>query len=386
MSGVEMVQNRQRSVELVVPNRLSYSSAAKYAECGEKWRLTYGRGVTEGSWYASVAGSTIHHITELNDRLRLAVGRAVETDYDPTTALPVPRPAPTFKEEFLRRIAEEEAAGVKLKASGKKTEEIGWTGGPNKKDIAWWLHYGPQYVQQWEVWRDEHTDLEILMLDGPEGPGTVPAIELEFYVKIGEEWVRGYVDRVFRDKVTGDIIIVDIKSGKTPPGQLQLGDYGVGLREAFGIKADYGCYWIVWNRANIPAKTEIRDVPVLLEDGSPYLYKTGARKGEPKTIKETVVLEEGRPGGLASKLTDPVDLRLYSKEFMVARYEMARDGIMAGVFMPNVTSMCNSCGVKKFCRAYGGEQAVRFPVRELFIRAKEKEVKEEVEDGLTDVE
>src|SRR5205085_2821116 len=93
---------------------------------------------------------------------------------------------PSFKKDFLERVATAQADGVRLKASGVKLEEIGWTGGPDKKNVDWWLHYGPQYIVQWETWRDEHPELEILMLDGPEGPGTVPAIELEFNIKVGD--------------------------------------------------------------------------------------------------------------------------------------------------------------------------------------------------------
>lgn len=353
-----MVRDRLHSVELVVPNRLSYSSASKYAECGEKWRLEYGRGITSGSWFATVGGKAVHSITELNDRVRLGIEGIT---------------VPTFKEEFLKLLAAEQAEGVKHKASGTKLVELGWTGGPNKKDVEWWLEYGPKMVLAWETWRNEHPELEILILED----GT-PAIELEFRIEIGEETVLGYVDRIFIDKTTGNIIIVDLKTGKTPAGQLQLGDYGVGMLEQYGVQADYGCYWVAWWKKGEAAVTEVRDVAQLDEQGEPILYKSGERKGQPRTKKETVEISPATPGEMASKLTDPVDLRFYSKEFMVARYEMARDGIMAGVFMPHVTSMCkNGCGVRKWCRAAGGENGVLVPVRELFIREKEVVIAEE---------
>lgn len=337
---------------LEVPGRLSYSSVSTYAECGEKWRLTRGRGIKANSWYSTVGGKAVHTITELNDRRRL--GADVEV--------------PTFEAEFRREIAKEEGRGVLLKPSGKKQDTLSWHGGPNKKDIDWWLHYGPIVVDLWEQWRDEHPAWEILMLPGPDGT-TVPAIEVEFYIQIGEEWVLGYIDRVFVETETNTVVIVDLKGGKLPESQLQLGDYGVGLMEQHGVQATLAAYWYAFQPRDT-VKTTV-EVPVFEDDGAipptPALYKSGPRKGLPKMTTQTTTTA----APLASRLSEPVDLALYNREYMLARYEMARAGIMAGVFLPNVTSLCRGCGVRKWCRAVGGERAVTMPAQELFISKKE---------------
>lgn len=52
-------------------------------------------------------------------------------------------------------------------------------------------------------------------------------------------------------------------------------------------------YEVVCNTKDV---TEERDVPTLDEDGNEQFYKTGARKGELKTHKETVVVQQGTNG------------------------------------------------------------------------------------------
>lgn len=272
------------------PKGLSYSQLTTYAECGEKWRLEKGYKLNNRTWFASVAGSAIHNITELRDLVRLG-------KYDGEI--------PTFEEEFDRLLAEEDEKGVQVVASGRVLKAIGTTGGPNKKDREWWLQYGPEYLDNWEKWIEESDWTLAVMPDGR------PGIEIGIDVQVGSEPLRGYIDRVMIDK-RGRVAVVDLKSGAVPKSKLQLGTYKVGLEREYGIEADFGAYWI-------------------------------ASTGD---------------------LTPLVDLSQFSSTFIDSLYEQAWRGIRAGVFLPNVTSMCNGCGVKDYCRAFGGELAITIPNRE----------------------
>lgn len=303
-------------VVMEVNDFLSYSSLNSYIECGERWRLEKGRGKTSGSWYATVAGKVIHAATEAYDR-----GETSIPDFD-------------FLMNFPEAVKEEEARGVVLRASQKKgMASTTWAGGPLGKDFDWWMQYGPQIVNLYPAWRDEHPEWEIAKVVDKKTGEEIPAIELELWINFGSEPSMGFIDRVFRHADTGEYLIVDIKTGRLPVSDLQLADYGVGLEENYGIKATWGAFWHPWQ----PRK---------------------------------VAGQEQKP--LTSGLTDAVDLTAYSRAFLESRYEMARDGIMAGVFLPNVSMMCKGCGVRKFCRAKAGTHSATVPVREYFIQKRER--------------
>jgi hypothetical protein len=108
----------------------------------------------------------------------------------------------------------------------------------------------------------------------------------------------------------GEVVVVDLKSGKLPSGHLQLATYGLGLKRETGIKADRGSYWMA-------------------HDG---------------------------------QLTSLVDLSQYSEAYVDSLYEQAWRGIHEGIFLPNVTGTCKSCVVRHWCRAVGGKYAMSIPV------------------------
>lgn len=355
---------------LEVPNRLSYSQVSKYSECGERYRLEYGRGIKGGSWYASVGGSVVHLITEIRDRNRLREAGHLDGPLEEV---------PDFKSAFLAAVADEERRGVVLKPSGKVLKEgIALSGGPNKKDVEWWLHFGPIFVSAYERWRNE-SHWQVAFVIGADEKMT-PAIELEFKLKVGGEETVGYVDRIFYDMTTNTYIIADIKTGVPPASKLQLGDYRVAIMEQYGIDCPFGVY-LTFGQGK-PVVTE-KDEPVLDDEGNPVLFKSGPRKGEAKTVKVKTEV----PAEVELKVSNPISLQAWSREFMEARYAMARTGIMAGVFLPHVTNMCKGCGVNRYCAAYGGDRAVLVPFQEDFIAQREPKKEEiSVEDDLTSAE
>lgn len=283
-----------------VPEKLSYSQLSTYAECGERYKLERGYQLRGGTWYATVAGSAIHTITE-----------KIELQW--ANMLPGGEEIPTFESAFAEEIRKAKKHGDEIKPSGRVLKERAFAGGPNKKDEAWWLHFGPIFVAKYIEYL-ERTELELaIMPDGTAG------VEVKFEIEVGGEQVVGFIDRVYTDR-QGRIIIRDIKTGNEPNGVLQLATYGVGLERSTGLQADIADYFLPsWNK-----------------DAGEVYWRSAKQ----------IHLEE------------------YRQEYVDYLYGAARKGIDAGVFLPNVTMLCKGCGVRDFCRAVGGESARRFPIIE----------------------
>ena len=264
--------------------------------------------VPTATWYATLAGSAIHEITEQWDRFEV-MGLSHEEQI---------LFSPTFAEVFTKLVAEVEAEGREIKPSGRKLKEIGESGGPNKKDFDWWLIYGPIFLQRWMAWKKEFGWTVMTM------PNGLPGIELGFDITIGGERVIGYIDRVYQSPVTG-ISVFDLKSGTQPAGSLQLKTYDLGLKRNYGVEADWGMFWM-------PS------------------------------------------GGDEGKLSTPVDLRSWPDERVEDMYYKAMRGIEAGIFLPQVTSMCRGCTVRDYCWAVAGEKAGELPLVPEVVRRGTGEV------------
>lgn len=195
---------------------------------------------------------------------------------------------------FHQHIADEQAAnsGTPWRVSGRATKAT-----PNKEDGAWWGSNGPKFVHAYYAWRMNNPHLKIWNT-----PGDTPAIELELGVEIGNGTrVRGTIDRIFVNEHDGERLIVDLKTGKPPASGLQLAVYRLMLQRQFGNAPRYGSYWL-------------------------------AREG---TIGQVY------------------DLSVY-RDGMVERW--MRDvykSINMGVFVPNISMLCDYCGVKQHCYAHG---------------------------------
>ena len=201
-----------------LPSRLSWSSVSTYSDCGTKWLLERGFKVQRATWFATIAGSVIHEITEAMDR---AEAKGIPLDKQIEYA-------PSFESLFKQKLAEEREKGTEILASGRRLKEIGATGGPNKKDEEWWLVYGPIFVERWIEWKRQKGWRVAIMPDGN------PGIELKFEVVLGGVPVLGYIDRVYL-LADGSICVVDLKglaldtpiptpTGWTTMGEVQVGD------------------------------------------------------------------------------------------------------------------------------------------------------------------
>lgn len=180
--------------------------------------------------------------------------------------------------------------GTQFRAGGRKSKQ--W---PDGEDLSWWREDGPEQIKGYIQWRETNPNLELAVFAGK------PAVEVEVSAHIDDFlMLRGYVDRVFQDTTTGDMLIVDLKTGRnSPPSPLQLAFYRLALRQTLGVDVPQGAYYM-------------------------------SRKNS----------------------LGPVFDLWYPEEVIASWLIKARVMIDNDIFIPHLTSMCGSCGVKEHCYAY----------------------------------
>lgn len=161
-------------------------------------------------------------------------------------------------------------------------------------------------VQRWIDWRKKNPGWQIWV--APDGQW---AREIELTLPIGGELFKNFVDAIFAtDGNNGRIIPVDIKSGARPQvGTLQLGIYKCAIEAMWpDVKVAGGSFW-------------------------------DARKGE---------------------LSGVVSLDQYTPRYVAALARRRKLAHAAGLFVPNVSNLCKSCSVGKFCAINGGSEAAQY--------------------------
>lgn len=158
--------------------RLSYSSAAQYSDCAERWRLSRVYGLDKATYWVTLMGTAVHEVTEALDLNEVGLAsdkHAPLLDVDPGKAFTV-----AFDREKARRLGE----GTTINASGRVLKTgLGKGGGPNRKDEEWARHYGPIMVQNWIDWRSKN-NYKIALFDTADG-NTAPGIELKVSHPLG---------------------------------------------------------------------------------------------------------------------------------------------------------------------------------------------------------
>lgn len=131
-------------------------------------------------------------------------------------------------------------------------------------------------------------------------PDGSPAIELEFLVRFGSVWVKGYIDQVIDEIIESEPRRVrDIKTGNQPGGLFQLGTYRFALLQKYGIDILGGDYWM-------------------------------GRNGKP---------------------TNTYDLTDMTREQITDLFERLDEGVKAERFEPSPSpEKCGRCGVATSCR------------------------------------
>jgi hypothetical protein len=276
-----------------LPQHLSHSQCSSLQFCSWRYVLEKGLHVPQQPSWATVGGSGIHYATEVWDNWTL--NGVWETDRGQIEKL--------FHDQFDKAIAEREQQEPDFpkeswRASGRASKA--W---PNKEDESWWRAEGPAMVMSWVTWRTNNSQWEIAMF------GDQPGIELECNPVIGGQPVKQFIDRAFTNPEQTDILLVDIKSGRAPDSQQQIGSYGLGLLETFGVEARWGSYW---------------------------LARTGG----------TTAFE---------------DMRLWPRERLDDIYRKAQLQRELGLFLPKESNMCSGCSVKDACFAVGGVNSDLYP-------------------------
>ena len=202
-----------------------------------------------------------------------------------------------WAEAFNKTIGEEqEKSGlnpVDWRKSGRATKE--W---PDKENGDWWNSNGlSMFINFTEVWEQ----LGWSIWHTPEG---VPGIELEVNQMYGDILVKAFIDLVVVTD-TGELAVVDLKTGRSMPSNMQLGLYASSIEKTFGIRPSQGYYYDARKAQMIPTQNLARWTPALFE-------------------------------------------------FMFDKFE---SGVKNQIFLPNVGMGCSSCSVSDYCYANDGSMA-----------------------------
>lgn len=168
-----------------------------------------------------------------------------------------------------------------------------------KRTTDWWLDNGPLMVEAWQNWRRD-TGWHLWDVAGS------PAVELEvnFQLPNLDLPIKAFIDRVFV-LPTGELAVVDLKTGRTPETPEQLGLYATAIEIVHGVRIKWGYFWSPQHG-----------------HGQPY------------------------------------DLDRWTPELFSALFNEAVAGIQARSFLPQPANGCARwCGVSRFCAVVNGEQA-----------------------------
>lgn len=269
---------------------ISHSAMSTWLGCGWQYYLTRVQHVPEAPSYWLAGGKAVHEATEKYDRLY----HGTDKEWSSTEAFM----------EFWQHHMKESSNGLEWRTGGRATKQY-----PNKEDDAWWIENGPKMVDYWVQFR-ENSGWDILAIDGK------LAIETELNQEVNGVKIKAFLDRIMIAP-TGELVIVDIKTGSKEPAALtQLGIYSVLVEKQFGIRINYGSY---------------------------YMARTG-ELSEPKVLTR---FTEQRLG-------------TWAKGFEIA--------VSNQIFIPSPGFMCNTCPVNKACYAVDGEDSKLYP--EITIGAK----------------
>lgn len=201
-----------------------------------------------------------------------------------------------FLEEIQADVAKSGVQPAGFRAGGRISKAY-----PNKEDATWWQANGPQMVDSWIEWRAGLQNWHIW-----ETPAGEPAIELQLNGTIGGVPVKAFLDRIFIDVGTGELNLVDLKTGsREPDNPLQLGFYKVLVEKCIGVEVNTGYYWM------------------------------------------------SRKGGLGA----PHDLTRFNEHLIGSMLQQFETAVNNEVFIPHLSSSCNTCGVNRACYAFGGAES-----------------------------
>lgn len=270
------------------PTYRSWSQLSSYEKCPEEFYHERIAKVYQAPAVWFPAGTAYHSACEAFDLAAFvsSVDEAVDAGGWGVTFLG------EFEAELdaVREIEPDESAWRTAKSPLVAWKQTG-------ENADWWRDRGPAMVEKYVEWRRQKAKLyRILQL--PDGK---PALETEMLTYFGSVQVKAFADLVLEDINTGATVVVDRKSGKRPPKNLdQLGVYRLGLEDTFKVPMWYGAW---------------------------FMARTGT-------------------------LTHPRPLEQYDDGSLQRRFEEMDALVTAGHFLPVTQFLCDYCGVRPHCSAW----------------------------------
>lgn len=272
-------------------HRRSHSQLNDYLHCSWAYRLKRVKHYEERPSVWLAGGKAFHSVSEEFD-LATWQENDLSAWADPSAW------TAAFTEHFDRNLDETRENNPdesQWRTAGRKTKDK-----PNGEDIAWWRENGPIFVNNYIQWRTSSADtLAIAAVESRAG------VELEVDMPLGGVPMIGYIDRLMVDRKSGDLMVVDLKTGsRTPASPLQLATYSVQIERVVKRPVVWGAFF-------------------------------DARKGV---------------------LTDPIDLSTFTADNLGVIYSALDRTVTAGNFLPRIDSHCKACGVREFCVFQGGTE------------------------------
>lgn len=251
----------------------SHSAYQEYSDCGEAYRLKRIVRVPDPPMVAGVGGSAFHTWTDNYD---------VGVDLHWEDALE------------LTALNQEEKYGfprAEWRVFGKGRTALGDL--DNWRDVI-----GPDLIEKYIAWRNDEALTLMVARDLPaDANGNTTGMEYALEFNVRDTLVTGYVDRIFHDIDSGDLLVVDTKTGTRKPQGAQLPTYLVGLRKA-GVNVATAAYY-------------------------------DARKGV---------------------MTPPKTYTGWDEERLAALYDQAAYSESQGIYLPRLSEDCGFlCSVRKYC-------------------------------------
>ena len=258
----------------------SYSQINQLRTCGEQYRLERIEHAPSRPSCAAVGGTAVHSGTELVDHI-------MHSD-------------PKKGREEVKGWGKLEADKA-LDASIVKYQAKDWPIDSWRKygrqDVAWFRETGiPQSIDAYVDWRFDNPEFVLANI-----PGFGPAIEVPFNYYIEDQLIHGWIDRIFTNEDGTDYYPIDLKSGRKPTTDEQLGLYAAALKASLGWDVTWGYYL--------------------------YALKSGT-----------------------AKVAGPLRVNHWTPEKLRDVYLPATRLIEQGIYMPHPGESCYHCGVSASCQ------------------------------------
>jgi len=212
----------------------SVSQLQSFADCGLKYRLQRREGIAPQPQWAFIGGRALHAAIEEMER---QATRAPDNDWAYVRA--------SFDLDQLWQTHLHREMSDTMQANPDWPMDSWRASARGAEGYTWWLAEGLDMLTRYVAWRAGWAQ-DWTIARTPDG---APIIEYEFVLNVDGVPLKGVIDQAWRHRGTGQIMIVDVKAGKSKPDDdLQLRTYGQALVNASiavpnGPDDWSGAYW-----------------------------------------------------------------------------------------------------------------------------------------------